>query len=123
VGASVDRSRDVSATTWVNGILPQLAPNAVVVSWWSYSTPLWYARDVEGRREDITVIDDRTILDEHLGDVAHVIDSNIASRPVYVIRLADDLKALQARYVVEPLVDPIGSGIVRVTGYQPGVTP
>jgi hypothetical protein len=123
VGRSVDRSGDVSASTWVDGILPELAPNAIVVSWWSYSTPLWYARDVEGRRMDITILDDRTILDDNLGDVAHVIDANIASRPVYVIRLDDDLKALEARYVVEPLVDPVGSGIVRVTGYQPGVTP
>ena len=123
VSVAVDRSRDIGATTWLNGILPELDPDAVVISWWSYSTPLWYARDVEGRRTDITVIDDRTILDEHLGDVAHVIDANIGNRPVYLIRLAEDLKALEARYVVEPLVDPTGSGIVKVTGYQPGVTP
>ena len=69
------------------------------------------------------MIDDRTILDENLGDVAHVIDANIGNRPVYVIRLADDLTKLKARYATEPLDDPSGSDIVRVTGYQPGVTP
>ena len=28
-------------------------PDAVVISWWSYSTPLWYGQLVEGRRPDI----------------------------------------------------------------------
>ena len=34
---------------------PRLPPNAVIVSWWSYSTPLWYGHFVEGdpaRRHD-----------------------------------------------------------------------
>ena len=123
VSASVDRSRDVSVADWVDGLLPQLAPDAVVISWWSYSTPLWYARDVEGRRTDITVIDDRTILDDNLGDVTHVIDAYLASRPVYVIRLPDALAVLKTRYEVTPLSDTLGSGIVRVTGYLPGIVP
>ena len=38
-----------------------------MVSWWSYSTPLWYAQRVEGRRPDIVIVDDRTRLDEDLG--------------------------------------------------------
>jgi hypothetical protein len=52
-----------------------------------------------------------------------VIDAYLATRPVYAIRLADELQTLEARYVVQPLHDSIGSGIVRITGYQPGVTP
>ena len=51
--------------------------NAVVVSWWSYSTPLWYAQLVEGRRPDIDIIDDRTRLDRNLGDIYDVIDANL----------------------------------------------
>ena len=39
----------------------------MVVSWWSYSTPLWYAQIVEGRRPDIFIVDDRTRLDQGLG--------------------------------------------------------
>ena len=39
----------------------------MVISWWSYSTPLWYGRWVEGARPDMTIIDDRTMLDDHLG--------------------------------------------------------
>ena len=44
-----------------------LEPNAVIVSWWSYSTPLWYAQQVEGLRPDIFIVDDRTMLDLDLG--------------------------------------------------------
>ena len=56
-----------------------MEPNAVIVSWWSYSTPLWYAQRVEGRRPDITIVDDRTRLDENLGELTDVIDSNLAT--------------------------------------------
>ena len=44
-----------------------MEPNAVIVSWWSYSTPLWYAQVIEGRRPDIDIIDDRTRLDREPG--------------------------------------------------------
>ena len=61
--ARVDRSDDLAARRWLDGTLATLEPDAVVVSWWSYSTPLWYAQHVEGRRPDIAIIDDRTRLD------------------------------------------------------------
>ena len=49
--------RPTAARTWVDdGPRRPCAPDAVVVSWWSYSTPLWYAQHVEGQRPDI---DDR----------------------------------------------------------------
>ena len=66
--------------------LQTLEPGAMIVSWWSYSTPLWYAQLVEGRRPDIAIVDDRTRLDENLGDLTDVIDANLGKRPVYVIR-------------------------------------
>lgn len=53
---------------------------------WSYSTPLWYAQRVEGRRPDLVIIDDRTRLDEGMGDIADVIDAHLGTSPVYVIR-------------------------------------
>ena len=43
-----------------------MEPDAAVISWWSYSTPLWYAQRVQGERPDITIIDDRTRLDENV---------------------------------------------------------
>ena len=47
------RARETDARRWVDAALAAMDPDAVVVSWWSYSTPLWYAQHVEGRRPDI----------------------------------------------------------------------
>ena len=84
-----------------------MEPDAIVVSWWSYSTPLWYAQHVEGRRPDITIIDDRTRLDEGLGETTDVIDANLPTRPVYVIRDdPNEIARLAERYVLGPIGGP-----------------
>jgi hypothetical protein len=100
--AAVDRSGDREAQHWVDQAFSVMAPDAVIVSWWSYSTALWYAQLVAGGRPDIDIIDDRTRLDRNLGDLPTVIDANLPSRPVYVIR-ADpaEVAALTARYRLE----------------------
>lgn len=84
--AVVQDHRITDARGWLDDVLTRLEPNAVIVSWWSYSTPLWYATLVEGRRPDITLIDDRTRLDQDLGSVPDVIDRYLSTRPVYVMR-------------------------------------
>jgi hypothetical protein len=100
--ARVDRSADATARGWVDQALAVMEPRAVIVSWWSYSTPLWYAQHIEGRRPDLTVIDDRTRLDEGLGDVNDVIDAYLPNRPVYIIRVDPvEIAALERRYVLE----------------------
>jgi transmembrane protein TMEM260 (protein O-mannosyltransferase) len=87
--AFVDRSSDRHAQAWLAEVLPLLPHNAVLVSWWSTSTPLWYAQKVEGERPDIFVVDDRTMLDLGLGRAPDVIKRYLGeNRPVYVIRLA-----------------------------------
>ncbi len=96
----VDRSGDTVATHWLAGVLPKLDPHGVVVSWWSYSTPLWYAQDIEGKIPGVWIVDDRTRLDEGLGSVSDVINSNLGQRPVYLVRLPEDLVALQASYTM-----------------------
>jgi hypothetical protein len=116
---AVDRSHDVIARLWVDRALQLVAPDAVVVSWWSYSTPLWYAQHVEARRPDITVVDDRTRLDQALGDVTDVIDANLPTRPVYVIRVdADEIVALAERYELEYLDGIDAGGLTRVVGLR-----
>jgi hypothetical protein len=117
----VDRSHDLIARSWLDGTLEVLEPNAVVVSWWSYSTPLWYAQHVEGRRPDVTIIDDRTRLDEDLGDIYAVIDANLPTRPVYVIR-ADprEVAGLAARYELEPIGGPDARFLTRVVRPREG---
>jgi hypothetical protein len=112
---TVDRSRDDLAALWLDQTLSRMAPNAVIVSWWSYSAPLWYAQVIEGRRPDISIIDDRTRLDLGLGDVYHVIDHFLPTRPVYVIRVEpSEIAGIAERYVVEQLVGFDASMLARV---------
>jgi len=86
--ALVDRSSDRHAQAWLAEVLPLIPHNAVLVSWWSTSTPLWYAQKVEGERPDIFVVDDRTMLDLGLGRAPDVIRRYLGeNRPVYAIRL------------------------------------
>jgi hypothetical protein len=95
-------------------VLPQ---DAVVVSHWTWSTPLWYGRWVEGRRPDVTIIDDRTVLDQGYGTAEVAVDRFLGNRPVYVIRYEPDLPAWKRRYVLEEVPGIPGGGQVwRVVG-------
>lgn len=99
--AAVDDSGDVAAQRWTDEVLTILEPNAVVVSWWSYSTPLWYATIVDHRRPDITIVDDRNRLDQNLGELDQVIARFLPTRPVYLIRNGtSELPAVEAKYQV-----------------------
>jgi hypothetical protein len=115
--ASVDRSGDHTAPIWLAAILPKLDPRGVVISWWSYSTPLWYAQDIEGKIPGVRIVDDRTRLDEGLGSVTDVIEDNLGKRPVYLVRLPADLPALEARYTLT-LIDTTepSQPVYEVTG-------
>jgi len=115
--ASVDESGDRAGRIWLEAALAVLPQDSVVVSWWSYSTPLWYAQHIEGRRGDIEVVDDRTRLDDGLGDVKDVIDANFGRRPVYLIRVdQDELAGLIARYRLTTVTLPAGQSLLRVDG-------
>jgi Protein O-mannosyl-transferase TMEM260-like len=114
---AVDESRDHAAAAWLDRVLPLLDQDAVVVSWWSYSTPLWYAQQVEGRRPDIFIADDRTRLDQGLGEPSDVIDANLGRRPVYVLRQNPaDIDELARRYELETLTSQEAGLLVRVVG-------
>ena len=115
--AMVDRSADRGAQLWLAAVLDEVEPGAIIVSWWSYSTPLWYAQVIEGRRTDIYVADDRTRIDKDLGEVTDVIDGNLAiGRPVYAIRIdSRELGRLQFMYRLTPLKSPFAPNVFRVT--------
>jgi hypothetical protein len=113
--ASADASDDTWAREWVDALLPQLEPDPVVISWWSYSTPLWYERWAQGKRPDMTIIDDRDVLDDQLGDLRDVIDGYLhEGRPVYLIRLDDDLPPYEERYELEQVPDLPGGTVWQV---------
>jgi hypothetical protein len=116
--AAADRSRDTGAATWLSEALPALAQNAVIVSWWSTSTPLWYAQKVEGLRPDVFIVDDRTMLDLDLGRAPDVIRRFIAEgRPVYAIRLEGrDLDELKAQFDMSLVASGGSTGVWKVNG-------
>jgi hypothetical protein len=115
--AAVDRTGDHEAAAWLDDALARIDPDSVVVSWWSYSTPLWYAQRVEGQRPDIVIVDDRTRLDEDLGTVEDVIDANLGHRPVYVLReTAAQTQALVDEYDVDFVTPSAQTWLIRILG-------
>jgi Protein of unknown function (DUF2723) len=114
---AVDSRRLLDASAWTDRALEVMKPKAAIVSWWSYSTPLWYAQRVEGRRPDLDIIDDRTRLDENLGGLTDVIDANLGKRPVYVIRTdPNEVRLLTDRYDLEYIDGRDARGLTRVIG-------
>lgn len=122
--AAADESGDRNAAAWLDAVLDEqvAGPDAVIVSWWSYSTPLWYAQHVQGRRPDIRIVDDRTRLDEHLGDIPSVIDANLGHRPVLVIQIDPAIMAaLGRRYHLTAQAVPGPQPVYRVDAVLAGV--
>jgi multisubunit Na+/H+ antiporter MnhB subunit len=114
-----DRARGVEyldARSWLDGALAVMDPNATVISWWAYSTPLWYGTIVQGRRPDLRIVDDRTRLDQDLGEVADVIRANLGKRPVYVVRRGQQIQDLEDQFVLEQVTSDPGATIYRVVG-------
>jgi transmembrane protein TMEM260 (protein O-mannosyltransferase) len=113
-----DRSGDTSAQAWLAEVLPVIPQNAVLVSWWSTSTPLWYAQKVEGLRPDIFVVDDRTMLDLGLGRAPDVINRYLGeARPVYAIRLSGpDTDELRAQFLMTKVASGGNTAVWQVLG-------
>lgn len=110
-----DRSRETWVETWLDDALAAMEPDAVIVSWWSYSTPLWYAQLVEGRRPDVSIIDDRTLLDLGMREIGEAIDLHLGRRPVYLLRMEQsEIADLARRYTIEPVGRP--GNLYRITG-------
>jgi hypothetical protein len=111
---AIDESTDHSGRQWLTSLAAALPPNAVIVSWWSFSTTLWYGQYVEGWRPDVTIVDDRTILDANLGSAQQVIDSYLGTRPVFLIRVPADYPMFTQRYVTAVLPGVVGQQILEV---------
>ena len=118
--ARVDRSGDTRAADWSRWALATVEPDAVLLTWWSFSTPLWYRTLVLGERPDVEVVDDRDLIDEGLGEVEDVIRAALPARPVYLVRQPAELAALEARWLIEAIPDPRGlQPLYRVLGPRP----
>ncbi len=84
-----DRSHDHTADEFVNQLFSSLPPNAVILSYWSASSPMWHAQSVEDRRPDITIVDDTNVVYEGWGTRENRIAAVICSRPVYLLLILD----------------------------------
>jgi hypothetical protein len=114
---AADASGETFGRAWLEAAFAAIEPDAAVMSWWSFSTPLWYGRWVEGRRDDIVIVDDRDVTEQGFDGVEGAIDHYLGERPVYVIRLARDLPALAARYRMERVEGvPSPGDLYRVLG-------
>jgi transmembrane protein TMEM260 (protein O-mannosyltransferase) len=105
------------ADLWVASVHEALPADAVVISWWSYSTPLWYHRWVLGERPDITIIDERNILDRGYGTIDAAIERFLPYRPVYLVPPYWELDHLVALWETETIPTYPGyTNLLRVEG-------
>jgi hypothetical protein len=113
---SIDESTDYGSRAWLQSLSTALPQDSVIVSWWSYSTPLWYAQYVEGWRPDVTIIDDRTVLDQNLGSAEQAVADYVGKRPVMLIRVPSDYAAFEEQYDLAPLPGVVGQQLLEVLG-------
>jgi hypothetical protein len=100
---SANQSGNTGASAYVDQVFGAIDQNAVVVSWWSCSTPLWYGEFVQGRRTDVTVIDDSNAVWDQLGSLPAIVNKYLGSRPVYVIRQSgSDIETLSQQFTIKP---------------------
>lgn len=102
---AVDAHRDVAADDYQRAVFASVKPRAVILSWWSYSTPLWYGHFVEGRRPDVTIVDESVLVQRGWGDMARAA-ARFPERPVYVVPPAEQLPALRRAYRLSPVPIP-----------------
>lgn len=98
---AADRSQDHSGQDYVDAVFGMLPQNAVILTFWGPSSPLWHAQQVEGERPDVLVVDDTNIVYEGWGTREARIASVICSRPVYDLRVNEnDMVPTRAKYDV-----------------------
>jgi hypothetical protein len=114
-----EQATNRDADSWVASVHQALPPDAVVISWWSYSTPLWYHRWVLGERPDVTIIDERNILDQGYGTIDATIDRFLPYRPVYLVPPYWELDRLATTWETQSIQTYAGyTDLLRVEARQ-----
>jgi hypothetical protein len=119
---AVSEAQNTHDAVWMRAVLAPanqggLPKDSVIVSWWSASTTLWYGQRVLGLRPDIYIVDDRTRLDDNLGEVQDVFNRFLGNRPVFTIRMdggIDGMVALGTEYNMRPYALRNGDTIMQV---------
>ena len=115
-----DQSDNRVADQWVSSAYAQLPQGAVLISWWSYSTPLWYHRWVLGERPDVTIIDERNILDDGYVTIDGAIRRFLGKRPVYVVPPDWDRDRIVATFPTEWVETlPLFSSLLHIREQPP----
>jgi hypothetical protein len=100
-----DRSADRSGEDYVAAVFMALPPNAVILSEWDASTPLWHGQHVRGERQDVLIVDDTNIVYEGWGTREARIASVVCDRPTFILRIGElDLKPTMAAYTLTPFL-------------------
>jgi hypothetical protein len=84
----VDLSGDWSARQRAEAILAAAEPRALIFGWWDTVPVVEYLQLVEGLRPDVKAVN-RFLIAPY--DMARLIETEIADRPVYVDTLSEDL--------------------------------
>jgi hypothetical protein len=114
-----DRSFDRDAERWVASVQAALPANSVIISWWSYSTPLWYHRWIEGERPDVTIIDERNILDDGYGTIDGAIEAFLGRLPVFVVPPSWEVLNIEERYETLTVATYPGfTDLLRIEGHK-----
>ena len=119
---AVSEAQNTRDAVWMRAVLAPadqggLPKGSVIVSWWSASTTLWYGQRVLGLRPDIYIVDDRTRLDDNLGEVQDVFNRFLGNRPLFTIRMdggIDGMVALGAEYDMRSYPLRNGNSIMQV---------
>jgi len=94
-----DRSDEHEGDQYVASFLGGLPQDAMVISYWDPSAPLWYGRYVEGLRPDVEIVDDTNLVYDGKGDQFAWIAANICERPIFIMRItAKDVQDVRDRY-------------------------
>ncbi len=112
---TVDKSGDRSARAYVDALFGALPPNAVILSFWGPTPPLWHAQLVLGERPDVLVVDDTNIVYEGWGTREARIASVICSRPVFILPVNEGiLDPTREQYIVTEVLK-VGIGALGPT--------
>jgi transmembrane protein TMEM260 (protein O-mannosyltransferase) len=103
---AADLSADRSGDTYVASVMQNLPRDAVILSQWDTSTPLWYGQLIAGDRPDVRVLDDSNIVYDGWETRERAIATFVCQRPVFVLRLDEaDLASTRDAYVLLPFMD------------------
>ncbi len=106
----VDQKWNVDAEHYMRNVLGAVRPDAVIVSWWSMSTPLWYGQAVEGLRPDVLVLDESTLVKLGHPDPLEAVRQYVGRRPVYVIHMGYHRDRIREQFVTRELPPTNGVG-------------